>query len=91
MRCNLGYCCLIVVAQAIASYMITVRVASRRALTSDSISGSIDSIRFRSQGSTDGDESLAPDVDLTNTAEVNGEAPNELGAGTGDAVEGVPL
>ena len=79
------------VAQAIASYMITVRVASRRALTSDSISGSVDSFRFRSQGSTDGDESLAPDVDLANTAEVDGEAPSGPGAETGDVIEGVLL
>ena len=71
--------------------MITVRVASRRALTSDSISGSVDSIRFRSQGSTDGDESLAPDVDLANTAEVDGEAPSGPGAETGDVIEGVLL
>ena len=48
--------------QVIAPYLIILRVAKRRELTSETISGSIGSIRFRSQLATDGDESL-PDED----------------------------
>lgn len=45
--------------QVIAPYLIILRVAKRRELTSETISGGIDSIRFQSQVTTDGDGSLA--------------------------------
>ena len=48
--------------QVIAPYLIILRVAKRRELTSETISGSVGSLRFRSQVTTDGDESL-PDED----------------------------
>ena len=59
-------------------------------MTSESISGSVESIRFRSQGSADGDGSL-PDGDPTNTLEGNSEAPDELATGDENAIEEVPL
>ena len=76
--------------QVIAPYLIILRVASRRALTSDSISRTSESIRFKSQGSMDGDGSI-PDGDPANAMEVNGEAPGELGAGDENAIEEVSL
>ena len=76
--------------QVIAPYLIIIRVAKQRALTSESISGSIGSIRFRSQGSADGDGSL-PDEDPTNTLGENSEAPGELATGDENAVEEIPL
>jgi len=48
--------------QVIAPYLIILRVAKRRELTSQTISGAVESIRFRTQVTTDGDESL-PDED----------------------------
>lgn len=76
--------------QVIAPYLIILRVANQRALTSDTITGSIGSIRFRSQATTDGDGSV-PDGDLVTSVEVNGEAPGELGARAEDAIHEVPL
>ena len=71
--------------------MIILRVANRRALTSNSIpDGSVDSIRFRSQGTTDSDGSF-PGGLPTNTTEVNGEVPGELGPGVESATEEVSL
>ena len=81
---NYGY------TQVIAPYLIILRVANRRAMTSKSISGIAESIRFRGQGSTDGGGSL-PDGDPINAMEVNGEAPGELDIGDKNAIEEVPL
>ena len=50
--------------QVIAPYLTIVRVAEQRELTSNSISGVVESTRFRCQRSTDGDETL-PDGDST--------------------------
>ena len=76
--------------QVIAPYLIILRVAKRRAMTSESISGASESIHFRSQASTDGDGSL-PDGDPSNATEVNGEAPGDPNTGDEDAIEEVPL
>ena len=70
--------------------MIVLRVANRRALTSQSISGTAESLRFKSQGSMDSDGSLS-DGEPMNSMEVNGEAPGELHNGDESAVEEVPL
>jgi hypothetical protein len=84
-------CCLITVThQVIAPYLIIVRVAKRKALTGETVSGTSESIRFRgqSQATTD-DGSTLPDENDVDSMEVNGvgEAPGELGAGTEDAIE----
>ena len=77
--------------QVIAPYLITLRVAKRRAMTTESISGTAESILFRSQGSTaDADGSL-PDGDPVNSTEVNGETAREIVAGDESAIEEVRL
>ena len=76
--------------QVIAPYLIILRVANRRASTNDAISGTIESIHFRSQGSTDGDE-INPDQDPQDSTEVDGEAPGEPSAGAENPIEEVPL
>jgi hypothetical protein len=76
--------------QVIAPYLITLRVAKRRALTSESIFGIAESLRFRNQGTADGGGSL-PDEDPTNLLEVNAEVPGGLGAQDESAIEEVPL
>ena len=76
--------------QVIAPYLIILRVAKRRAITSESISGTAESIRFRSQGSTDGDGSL-PDGDPMNVTEVNSEAAGEHVAVDENTIEEVLL
>ena len=76
--------------QVIAPYLIILRVAKRRALTSQSVSGTVGSIYFKSQGSTDCDGSLS-DKDPANTMEVNGETAGELFAGDENVVGGVSL
>ena len=61
--------------QVIAPFLITIRVASRRALTNEMISsGGVGSIHFRSQGRS-----------------TNGENTGELGVGTEDTIQEVPL
>ena len=72
--------------QVIAPYLIIPRVAKRRALTSDSISGTTGSMRFRSQRSTD-DDGEHP----SSASGVNGETPSELITEDGNAIEEVPL
>ena len=74
----------------IAPYLVILRVANRRALTSDTISGTIGSIRFRSQVTADGDESFS-DGDPRKSVEVDGEAPSGLGARSEDAIQEAPL
>ena len=84
------HCWLIVVTQVIAPYLVILRVAKRRALTNKSVSGTVEFIRFKSQGSTDyGDESL-PDGDPTDAAEVNGETSGEVVAREESVIEEVP-
>ena len=77
--------------QVIAPYLIIIRVANRRALTSKSIAGTgIGSMHFRSQGTVDGDGTLA-DGDLVNSTEVDAGASGELGAVDENAIEDIPL
>ena len=77
-------------AQVVAPYLVILRVAKQRAMTSESISGITESIRFRNHGSTDGGWSL-PDGDPTDATEVNVEAPGEPSAGNENAIEEVLL
>ena len=76
--------------KVIAPYLIILRVAKRRAMTSESMSGTAESIRFRSQGSTDGDGSLTHQEPVDST-EINGEAPGEPAGRDENAIEEVPL
>ena len=84
-----GHCCLIVVTQVIAPYLIILRVAKRRAIATNSTPVIVDSIRFRSQGTTDGDGSL-PDWDPTHVMVMNREA-LVPGTGADDTIEEVAL
>ena len=59
-------------------------------MTSESISGAAESIRFRSQGSTD-DDGTSTDGDTMHSTEENGEAPGELITGGENAIEEVSL
>ena len=77
-------------AQVIAPYLIALRVAKRRALTSETISGTAGSIRFRSRGSTNGDGTLAYG-DCTDTTEVNDETVGEIVTWDENAIEELPL
>ena len=76
--------------QVIAPYLIILRVAKRRAMTSESISGITESIRFRSQGSTDDDGSL-PDGNPANWTDVYGGAAGEPVARDENVIGEVPL
>jgi hypothetical protein len=76
--------------QVIAPYLIILRVAERREVTSELISGTAESICFRSHGTTDDDGTL-PDGDPTSATEVSCETRDEPGAGAEDAIEEVPL
>ena len=81
------------IAQVIAPYLIVIRVAERRALTSEMITSGpekVSSIQFRSQGTTDGDGSL-PDGGPTNSVQANDEVPNDVGTKTENDIEEVPL
>lgn len=76
--------------QVIAPYLITLRVAKRRAMASELISWSAESIRFKGQGSTDIGETTTdggPDY----TTEVNDEACGELGIRDENAINEVPF
>ena len=75
--------------QVIAPYLIILRVAKRRAMTSELISGNTESIRFRSQGLVGGSGFL-PDRNPMNATEVNVEDPGEPSAGNENAIEEVP-
>ena len=71
--------------QVIAPYLIILRVAKQRALTSERITsgtGNLGSIQFRSQGTTDSD-GLFADGDPTSPVHDLG----EVGGGAGDAIE----
>ena len=59
-------------------------------MTSESIAGTAESIRFRSQGSADADGSL-PNGDHVNATEVDSEAAGEHVAVDENAIEEVPL
>ena len=75
--------------QVIAPYLIILRVAKRRAMTSEWISGNVETIRFRSQGLVGGGGFL-PDRN-SNATEVDVEDPGEPRAGNKDVIVEVPL
>ena len=75
--------------QVIAPYLVILRVAQRRALTSDmttSGSGRVSSIRFRSQGTENSDNGTPSDEVLGTLMEENDVALGELGVGVGNGV-----
>lgn len=78
--------------QVIAPYLVIIRVANRRALTSKMVSGvkGIDSIQFRSQGTTDCSGTFL-DEDLVSSVATNDEAPGKRGVWGETATTGVPL
>ena len=78
------------VTQVIAPYLVILRVANRRALTSESISGAVGSMHFRNQGSTDDSGSIY-DGGLEDAMEVNVGAHSELVTGDKNALEEGPL
>ena len=78
-------------AQVIAPFLITLRVANRKALTSEMVSsGNLGSIHFRSQGRSKDDIGTLPDGNPADSMETNGEAPCGLGFGTETTIEEVP-
>ena len=78
--------------QVIAPYLIILRVAKRRALTSESISGTVGSLHFKSQVTTTADsEGTSPDGNSMDSMEVDGDTPGGHHAGAEDAIEEVPL
>lgn len=60
-------------------------------MTSETISGTIESIHFRSQRSGDDDGSLPTNGEPVDSVEVNYETPGELVTGDKYAIEEVPL
>ena len=58
-------------------------------MTNTANSGTVESMRFRSQATTDGSGTL-PDGDFINSMEVDGNASGEPSAGAKDAFEEVP-
>lgn len=78
--------------QAIAPFLIILRVADRRALTSETIvSGNLGSIHFRSQGKSTVDDGTLPDDHHVSSTDADGEISQELGAGAESAIEEVSL
>ena len=77
--------------QVIATFLIILRVAKRRAITRDTISGNVSPIRFRSQGksSTEYGETL-PNRYPMNSVDRRGETPADSGVAAGNAIEQVP-
>lgn len=79
--------------QVIAPYLVILRVAQRRALTSEMVTSgfnNVGSIQFRSQGTTDGDGSI-PDHGPTSSTKANAEGPEEVCARDENGIETVPL
>ena len=77
--------------QVIAPFLIILRVANRRALTSDIITSGTGSIHFRGQtGSTDDDLTLT-DGDHNRPVETTSGTPSELGTEVEDVIEGIAL
>ena len=68
--------------QVIAPFLIILRVADRRALTSNAVtSGNIGSIHFESQGETTTGEATISDVYPTSSMGPDGETPDGPGVG----------
>lgn len=78
--------------QVIAPYLIILRVAKRRALTSEMVtsgSNNVGSIRFASQATTNGNPSVL-DGDPICSTQTNGKATDEVGMRGENGIEGVP-
>ena len=79
-------------AQVIGPFLITIRIAARRAVTSNMISGNIESIRFRSQEtSTSNSEPLAGENPTGSMTHEYGEAPGAPNVGREADIQEVPL
>lgn len=79
--------------QAIAPLLITLRVANRRALTSNMItsgSGNVGSLQFGGRDTTDDSETFS-DRDPTSSIEGNDEVPGAPGTSAEKAMEEDPL
>ena len=82
-----GRCCV----QVIAPYLIILRVANRRALTSNSLtSRAVGSIQFVSQGGLSGDNGSFPDGGPTRPVGIDDDVPGERGTGVENTIEEVP-
>lgn len=78
--------------QAIAPFLIILRVANRSTLASNTVaSGDLDSIRFESGGQSTGDDGTFPDWTLASSTQVGGEAPGDLGVVVESNSQEVPL
>src|ERR1700753_412888 len=78
--------------QVITPYLIILRVANRRALTSEAISGvgNADSIRFNSFERTTGDDGIIYDGSPMNSMGTNRDPPVGIGFVVEDPIEEVP-
>ena len=80
--------------QVIAPYLIILRVANRKALTSNMLSsgsGAVGSIRFASQGGSTGDDGSLPDGNPEQLMGMNDRVPSESDAGVENTIDEVPL
>ena len=69
--------------QVIAPFLIILRVANRRALTSETIvSGNIGSLHFGSNEGATGSSETLPDESPVSFVDATGRAPDELEVGT---------
>jgi hypothetical protein len=87
------YCLIMGGELVIAPFLIVLRVADRRALTSETIvSGNLGSIHFRSQGKSTVDDETPPDEHPVSSTDAHRETSQELGAGAEEtAIEEVSL
>ena len=80
--------------QVVAPYLIILRVAKQRALTSEMVafgSGTMGSIRFKSQTTTGGEEEeYFHEGDPTASMQADYEASDKPGASAGNEIEEVP-
>jgi len=78
--------------QVIAPFLVILRVANRRALTSESVaSPNIGSIRFGGQGESADDDGSLPDGNLVGSMGANDETPGTLDVAIETTIEEVPL
>ena len=85
-------CFLIYFEQIIAPFLVTLRVANRTSLTSETIvSGKIGSIHFGSGRELSGGDETFPDGDTTASVDPHGETPSGHGIGAGTGIDEVPL
>ena len=78
--------------QVIAPFLIILRVANRRALTSEAVaSGNVGSIRFKGPGESMDDDGTLSDGRPMSSTDLDGETTGELAVGVQSAIEEVPL